>query len=259
MVRGGTPFSSVIGALSATESVVVPWVQNALLSGRWPESYQVTVDSGPYYGAGDGYFHPSTHAMMGARELYYRFHPDHRDQLVHENRTAGSEIAMSVGSAIHAVFQTQLIVSGLVSGPDACEVEYVIEDHNVRGRADFLVDHPDGTPYVGELKTISSRGFNLQETIKPSWDAQLSMALHGLGRERGVLVMLEVGYPYRMREFVIGKNEKLLQSVFDKFDHVRECIAAGTPPAHCCALDSVEMKSCPARFECWLSDGRRAP
>jgi len=65
----------------ADRELLLPYFRNALLSKQWPDSYQVSIDSSPYYGAGDGYFHPSTHGLLGARELYYRFHPDHRDHL----------------------------------------------------------------------------------------------------------------------------------------------------------------------------------
>ena len=51
---------------------------------------------------------------------------------------------------------------------------------------------------------------------------------------------------------IIRVGDRLLSQIFAKFDHVLECIANNTPPEHCCPLDSVQMKACPARFECWL-------
>lgn len=245
------PYGSILTSL-ADKDLLLPYFRNALLSKQWPDSYTVTIDSGPYYGHGDGMFHPSTHAMMGARELYYRFHPKHRDKIVHEQRSPESEITLSVGSAIHGIVQAQFQMAGLIRNPDNCEVEYTIPEHNARGRVDFLVHHPDGCTYPVELKTINSRGYSMLTQIKESWDAQLSMGLHGLGYSTGILLVLEVGYPYRMREFLVDRNDHLLSQIFAKFDHVMECIANDAPPEHCCSLDSVAMKACPARFECWL-------
>lgn len=247
-----TPYASVLSSLLDQE-VLLPYFRNALLSQSWPDSYTVTIDSGPYYGHGDGYFHPSSHALMGARELYYRFHPDHRDRLIHEPRSVQSEMTLAMGSALHGIVQTQFQMAGLIADASDCEVEYVIDDHHVRGRADFVVHHPDGQTRVVELKTMNSRSFSLLTEIKPVWDAQLSMALHGLGHSEGVLLVLESGYPYQMREFRVPRNDALLAEVFAKFAHVRDCIAANTPPEHCCPLNSVQMKACPAKFECWLS------
>ena len=245
------PYGSVLTSLADRE-LLLPYFRNAMLSKQWPDNYQVVIDSSPYYGAGDGMFHPSSHALMGARELYYRFHPDHRDKIVHEVRNVQSEMTLAMGSALHGIVQAQFQMAGLIKDEKDVEVEYVIEEHNARGRVDFLVHHPDGNVYPVELKTQNSRGFDLQTQIKDSWDAQLSMGLHGTGYATGVLLVLESGYPYRMKEFLVDRNDALLSRIFAKFDHVRECIAANTPPEHCCSLGSVQMKSCPARFECWL-------
>lgn len=247
-------YGSVLTSLAERE-LLLPYFRNAMLSKQWPESYDVTIDSSPYYGHGDGMFHPSSHALMGARELYYRFHPDHRDRIVNEQRNVQSEMTLAMGSALHGIVQAQFRMAGLVKDAADVEVEYTIEEHNARGRVDFLVHHPDGNVYPVELKTQNSRGFELQTQIKDSWDAQLSMGLHGTGYATGVLLVLESGYPYRMKEFLVNRNDPLLSRIFAKFDHVRECIAANTPPEHCCSLNSVQMKACPARFECWLKGG----
>lgn len=245
------PYGSILTSL-ADKDLLLPYFRNAMLSKEWPDSYDVTIDSSPYYGHGDGRFHPSSHALMGARELYYRFHPDHRDRIIHEQRSPESETTLAMGSALHGIFQAQFQMAGLIADPKDCEVEYTIEEHNARGRVDFIVHHPDGCTYPVELKTINSRSFSMLTQIRESWDAQLSMGLHGLGYATGILLMVEAGYPYRMKEFLVDRNDRLLSQIFAKFDHVRECIANNTPPEHCCPLDSVTMKACPARFECWL-------
>lgn len=247
------PYASVLQGMTGKE-LLIPYFRNALISGSWPDSYDIKVDSGPYYGHGDGRFHPSSHPLMGARELYYRFHPDHADKILRESRDPSSELSMSCGSAVHAVVQTQFQMAGLIKGPEWCEVEYTIEEHNVRGRADFIVHHPDNNIYPVEFKSQNSRSFNFQDKIQDKWDAQLSLALHGLGYPTGVLLLMEMGYPFRMKEFVVNRNDELLSKIFEKFDYVMECIAADTPPPHCCPLDSVQMKACPARFECWLAN-----
>lgn len=248
----GSPYSAILQALG-NQDLLLPYFRNAMLAQTWPDNYTVTIDSGPYYGHGDGYFHPSTHGLMDARELYYRFHPDHRDKLIHEQRSVQSEMTMSMGSALHGIIQTQFQMAGLITDEKHVEVEYVIDEHHVRGRVDFLVHHPNGNVYPVELKTQNSRGFDMQRQIKESWDAQLSMGLHGTGYATGILLVLESGYPYRMKEFLVNRNDVLLSEIFAKFAYVRECIATNTPPEHCCPLDSLVMKACPARFECWLS------
>lgn len=579
-----SPYNSVLNSLG-DKDLLIPYFRNALLSQEWPDSYQVTIDSSPYYGHGDGYFHPSTHGLMGARELYYRFHPDHRDNILYEQRDHQSEMTLAMGSALHGVVQTQFQMAGLIADESDIEVEYVIHEHHVRGRVDFIVSHPNGQRIPVELKSLAcstpilttsgwstmgalqdgdevygpdgqptkvlhahpvnlnrpcyevtfrdgqkvvtdaehlwqvndrnnggrdrvmttqeianapwggryrfrvpvteplqtpeadlsvdpwllgmwlgdgdasmvsicagdhdlpylisrmeklglshrvnqygdrassvyvhglraafsdlgllgdkhipdqyltasiaqrrqllaglmdsdgtvsgrqvtismkneplmrqvlqlvrslgyragfgshmsrlngrdcglvyvvrfhtgwgespfdmprkrdgwnraaktsaqnlrlnaivsvepvetvpvrcitvahesslyvagegfvpthntqnSRGFDMQTKIKEDWDSQLSMGLYGTGYADGILLVLESGWPYRMKEFRVSRNDTLLSEIFSKFDYVRECIANNDPPEYCCPLDSTTMKSCPARWECWLKD-----
>lgn len=246
-----SPYTSVLSSL-ADKDILLPYFRNAMLSKQWPDNYTVTIDSSPYYGKGDGMFHPSTHALMPARELYYRFHPDHQENLLLEQRNVQSEMTLAMGSALHGIVQTQFQMAGLIKSEEDVEVEYTIEEHHARGRVDFIVEHPAEGRVPVELKTQNSRGFDLQKEIKPTWDAQLSMGLHGTGYAYGILLVLESGYPYRMKEYRVNRNDKLLSEIFAKFDYVRECIALNTPPEYCCPLDSITMKACPARYECWM-------
>jgi hypothetical protein len=250
-------YRSIFSSL-ADKDLLLPYLKAAIRSASWPESYTITVDSSPYYGTGDGYFHPSTHAVStafnnaDARYLYYRFHPEHRDHLVFDERDTQAEMTMAMGSALHAVIQTQFQMAGILR-PENVEVDYLIKEHHVRGRIDMIVDHPAEGPLVTEFKTINSRSFDSQHTIKPEWDAQLSLALHATGYPYGVLLALESGYPYRFREYRVPRNDELLSSIFARFDHVRESIALNRPPDPCCALGSPQMTKCPARTQCWLS------
>lgn len=237
----------------ARKEWVTPYLENAVLADSWPDSYTVTIDSSPYYGAGDGYFHPSSHPLMGARQLFYLFHPDYQDRIVHEKRSLTSQMALAMGSALHGVVQTQFQMAGLV-GPDDVEVEFVNKEHWVRGRADFIFDHPNGERLPIEFKTMNSRQFGYQEQPKPAWEAQLNLAMDTLGYPFGIVLVMESGFPYRFKEFPIRRNDELLSQIYGKFDSVREAIELGIPPAHCCALGSQEMKSCVARFNCWMAE-----
>lgn len=237
----------------ANNELILPAFENQMLADTWPDSYNIHIDSSPYYGKGDGMFHPSSHPLLGARQLYYMFHPDYRDHIVAERRNLQSYLTLSMGSALHGIIQTQMQMTGLVK-PENIEVEYTIPEHRVRGRIDFIVDHPNGSTLPVEMKTINSYGFKSQKTIKPAWDAQLSLALDYLNLDTGILLMVEAGWPYQMREFQVPRNVALLEEIYAKFAFVRECIERNSPPPHCCTFGSDEMKKCPARYQCWLSD-----
>jgi hypothetical protein len=245
-------YGSIFKRLQSKE-LILPYFEHAMLADRWPESYSVLIDSSPYYGHNDGYFHPSSHAMMGARELYYRFHPDTRDLVLIEKRMLQSHMTLAIGSALHGVLQTQMQMAGLVK-PKNIEWEYVNSEHNVRGRIDWIVDHPTGQEIPVEMKTMNHYKFDKQTEIKPSWDAQLSIGLDNFGADFGILLLVETGYPFHMREFRVPRNDQLLSEIYRKFDYVRECIELNTPPKHCCPYDSLTMKACQARVVCYLAE-----
>lgn len=253
-----TAYKSIFQRLARRE-MLLPYFEHAMLSDNWPSSYTITVDSSPYYGAGDGFFHPSSHAVSsryvqaGARYLWYLFNPRYKGRLVFERRSVQAEMTLAMGSAIHSVVQTQFMQAGLLR-PENVEYEYVNVEHHVRGRIDFIVDHPSGRRLPVELKTQNANAFNRQDAPKPEWEAQLSLGLDNCGEDLGVLMVVEAGWPYRMKEFPVSRNDSLLTQIYTKFDQVREALDLGVPPRPCCSLGSDEMKACPARFVCWLSN-----
>lgn len=234
------------------KQLILPFLENQILSDKWPTSYTITIDSGPYYGKGDGYFHPSAHSLLDARELYYRLHPDHAHKMVPEPNTLQRQMTLAMGSSMHGVLQEQMRMIGMVT-EENIELEYVIDEHHVRGRIDWVFDHPSEGPVVVEMKTRTGYKFD-KTTIEdmPSWDAQMSLAEYSQGHKRGVLLMAETAWPYRIKELTHTRNDALLSEIFYKFDYVREAIAANEPPKHCCPMNSPQMTSCPARYECWL-------
>lgn len=247
----GTGLESILKTLG-NRDLILPYFESAMLNDRWPDHYDIHVDSRPYYGLGDGYFHPSTHPLMGERELYYRFHPVTRDLMVPERRSVTDQMTLCMGSAGHAVLQTQMEMAGLVRQEDI-EREYINDEHHVRGRIDWIVNHPNGMRLVTEFKTRMSFRYSRQDEPEPAWLAQLNLGLDAMDEDLGVLLMMESAWPWRFREFHVKRDCQLLDSIYAKFDRVREAIANNEPPRHCCGPDSPEMQKCAARFSCWLA------
>lgn len=236
-----------------SRDLILPYFEANLLADNWPDSYTIRIDSSPYYGAGDGYFHPSSHATKGERLLYYMMHPKYRDKLIQERPSLQREMAFAMGSALHGVLQTHMEMVELVRGPEDIEVEYINTEHHLRGRIDWITHHPNGSVLPVEMKTRTAFKYGSQTEPEPEWVAQLNLGLDSQDIDLGVILMVESGYPYRMREFQVRRDRELLDSIYAKFDRVREAVANNKPPRYCCAPDSQEMKKCPARNVCWLS------
>lgn len=59
-------YDNILKRLESKE-LILPILENQMRANEWPESYQITVDSSPYYGKSDGYFHPSSHPLLHPR------------------------------------------------------------------------------------------------------------------------------------------------------------------------------------------------
>ena len=237
----------------ANQEIVLPMLENAM---RAAVRDGADLHGGVWEGRGDGYFHPSTHPLMGERQLYYLFHPDTQKFAVDEPFSLEREMAAGVGTSLHEILQRHLVRTGLVK-PENVEKMFTIEEHHVRGRIDAIVDHLTRGPIVVEIKSRTHFKFAKTELL-PKWEAQLSIQLDSQGLETGIILMVESGYPFRMREIPVARNDALLSEIYSKFDRVREAIALNRAPIYCCAPNSPTVTTCPVRFACWLHpDGPR--
>ena len=246
-----TAFDNILKRM-ANQEILLPIFENQMRMGDWPERYTIEIDSSPYYGTGDGYFHPSTHSLMDERQLYYLFHPRTRKFVVDEPFSLQREMTVAVGTSLHAVIQTMMVMTGLLEEKNIEKI-FVIEDHHVRGKIDMIVDHPTFGPIVVEIKSRTHYKFHKTIEPLPEWEAQLSIQLDAVGLEKGLILMAETGYPFRLKEIPVARNDALLSTIYAKFDRVREAIALDRPPEYCCAPNSATASNCPVRFACWMN------
>ena len=235
----------------ASREILVPHIEQSMLAESWPQSYTVEVDTSPYYGqmtpegerleigSGDGRFHPSSHSLACQRDLYIAFHPQLQHLRPSMRKDLSFYMTVNFGTAIHSLLQTQLEMSGLLV-PGTVEWEYDCKKHNVRGRIDGVIETPTAGPTVLDIKTINSRGFSYLQSHAPkeSWDAQVNLGMDHYGVDRGLILAVEAGYPWGLKEVTIKKNPELLDSIYGKWEKVTEAIKRDTP------LDCLCQKGC---------------
>lgn len=234
-----------------SRDVLIPHLEQSMLAESWPENYTVTIDTSPYYGqrtpegelleigSGDGRFHPSSHSLACQRDLFIAFHPKLQHLRPAFRKDLAFYMTVNFGSAIHSMMQTQLGMSGLLV-PDSVEWEYDCKKHNVRGRIDAVVETPTTPPTILDLKTINSRGFSLLQSHEPklSWEAQVNLGMDHYGVKKGLILAVEAGYPWGLKEVTIKHNPELLDSIYGKWEKVTEAIKQDTP------LDCLCMNAC---------------
>ena len=242
---------SLLKRLGSRE-VLVPHIEQSMLAESWPQSYSVEVDTSPYYGqmtpegerleigSGDGRYHPSSHSLACPRDLYIAFHPKLQHLRPSMRKDLAFYMTVNFGQAIHSLLQAQLEMCGLLV-PNSVEWEYDCPEHNVRGRIDAVIETPTAGPTVLDIKTINSRGFSYLQAHEPklSWDAQVNLGMDHYGVDQGLILAVEAGYPWGLKEVTVKKNPALLDSIYTKWERVTEAIQRDTP------LD------CPCREACW--------
>jgi hypothetical protein len=241
----------------ADEEVVIPHLERALFSGKWPESYTIKVDTAEHKPPPLGeirYFYPSTHCLMDPRQLYYEMHPAYWPKLPKPKFPMSSIMSMTMGTAAHAIVQTQLQMAGKIKSEEDIEVKFVNEARRCRGRLDWIFTQGNDNRLPVELKTQNSRAFGQTQEIAPSWECQLQVTMDGLGYEEGVLLLIEMGHPWQMREFRVRRDEELLKTIYDKWELVLGHVRANSPPGHCCERGSSVMDKCRAKSVCWLAE-----
>lgn len=236
----------------ANQEVLTPYLEKALEDDNWPDHYNIRVDTRPHDSKFDDYFHPSTHCLMSPRKLQMLLDPRYRndERMVWEKWSATSVMTVSYGSAIHAIIQTQMKMAGLITDDDI-EVPLVNEEIHAKGHMDVRVEHFNGKRYCVDIKTRNSRAFDADRGPLASWVAQLNCYMDWEDCDDGIVLVIESGYPFRMKEWHIKRDYSVIDPIYARWNFVRESIKAGREIEELCCTPKSLDKYCPARFLCW--------
>ena len=64
-----------------------------------------------------------------------------------------------------------------------------------------------------------------------------------LGLSTSIILLIELGWPYQMREYRIDQDPQLLDAIYSKWSYVSDRIKADNPPSH----SGCENKYCVVR------------
>lgn len=258
--------------------VLKPILNQYLYHAKFPDIFHVTFRKAGLARKPDGYFHPSTHPLWRARQLYwYLTRPDgmEEEQLDYESR-----MAVTMGTAVHAFVEMCLRDAGVMAPLEgtcpACHRphgikkgqcdEYGAADEELGSRG-----HMDGkitidmvgrfwVPGTGtfEFKTMNSRkaskiGDLDLETFKrlcPDYYAQVQEYMRITGLQQTIVIIISLGYPWQITEIQIPYDPMHALTIAQKYQAVREAVADGVPPTDCCGVGTKLAAACPSRGLC---------
>lgn len=228
---------------------LTPYFEQALLTANWPEEYAIRIYNKERQK--DGYFHPSGDCAPDPLYLYYKFHPQYH--LEQERFTPQTIMTFQVGHAYHALVQSLFIHLGFTT-EEECEVSFRNEQRRASGTVDvrklWLPNRESPVPIE-----IKSSGFVPKQPY-PNHVQQLQVYMDlGCGDEPvedGIIFYVEKQSPHRTAEFVIHRDEEVLNGVYGKWARVLEAIEFDDPSSlrMCCMPNTREHRECNARFVC---------
>lgn len=224
--------------------ILTPHIERELLlrgEDVWPEEYAIKVYNKER--RWDGYFHPSSHAALSGRELFYLFHPDPEVRVKQPPPSVELIMTFQVGSAYHSLLQSMLIHLGFTTEED-CEVSFVNKERHCSGTIDVKqVTLPDGSKHLLEIK---SAGY-LPKSPPDYYVKQVQVymdAAFETPQQTGILLFLEKSAPHRFKEFLIERDERILDEVYSKWNTVLEALEFNDP----------SMLECCRKAKCLVAD-----
>jgi hypothetical protein len=236
----------------AKGNVLVPILHAYLFDAVYPE-FDVHFSGGSSHRAPDAWFHPSTHPMMPARQLYYYMTSDKR--LIAEPLEYMGALSTTMGTAVHGF------------------VQMCLKDHGVLLEDEVYVEHPatksrgsmDGILKISgwgtggfEFKTSNMQklnGFNDNDVVAfktkwPRYYGQVQEYMRISGLRQFVVLFMGMGYPWTLKECQIDFDPAFAFEIEKKYTTVLRHLERGVPPEPCCAPKSKEAAACFARALC---------
>lgn len=247
------------------EELLVPLLRSALYDPTFKD-FDITVEGFTNRPA-DGWFWPSTHPLWNER-LLYQYVTDPGSLLTEPMDPTGT-LAVTAGSFFHTFVQTVLVREGtLVQQPKVCgcgrehpeRAEVYLRDDEAGTRG-----HSDGVVYEGsgfEFKSMtplkldrmprgeptSPQVLEWFATKCPDYYAQAQEYLRMGQRDRMIVVILSLTYPFNMREIHVRYDRHFAYQTREKYLRVRRMVEESLTPRCECGPTN---KTCAARGVCW--------
>lgn len=239
---------------------------NELLSGITVEFNDHPLDKV----AGDNWFHPSTHPLWPDAALYhYLAHPE---RLTARTWDYSGRMSVTVGKIVHRLYQACMEKMDLLPADlqvcEACPPEAGCQEPGVMDTESGERGHMDGVlalprrvrgSTILEMKTAGQFGGSKMlwmedldlDAFRQAWPdyyAQAQSYLRMSGRRLLILIMIQLGHPWELREIQIPYDRQFCNEVREKYLRVRQAVADQRTPR--CACVPSERKKCPSRGLC---------
>lgn len=189
---------------------------------------------------GDDAWHPSGDCTLTPRELF--------------DKACGKEERDPIGAGLRKTFQVghfwhgylQHVVVELLGYADWDAIERggqrVWAEENgkpkpynwCQGSADIApVKIPGQGEFLVDFKTMGS--FDFKKTSLPDWsaakyEAQMNIYMDFFDLDQAIIVAINKDSPHELKEFIFDRNQPLIDTIYNKWHYVSECLDTGKIP-----------------------------
>lgn len=189
---------------------------------------------------GDNAWHPSGDCTLTPRELF--------------DKATGVEEKQPIGAGLRKTFQVghfwhgylQHVVVELLEYADWNAIErsgqkiWAEENgkpkpyHWCQGSADIApIKIPGQGEFLVDFKTMGSFDFKRQEL--PDWSAakyecQMNIYMDFFNLDQAIIVAINKDSPHELKEFIFDRNQSLIDTIYNKWQYVGDCLENGTIP-----------------------------
>ena len=195
----------------------------------------------------------SHQAWLGGQEVgevwRVQFHAGYGDPFFMPRKSAKIHVE---GRRVRSAYVTVRSIEEVESRPTRCLTVAHESSMYLVGEG-FLPTHNTMNPMkLGRVPKGSPTDDDVLGWFKKScrdYYAQAQEYLRMSGRERMIVVILSLTYPFEMREIHVPFDRVFAYGVRDKFYRVLQAVADQTPPR--CECVGKDRDGCPARGVCW--------
>lgn len=211
----------------------------------------------------DGWFHPSSHPLVPARQLYYYL--NNPESFMKEPLGIKGILSVTMGKLLHKFVQECLDDLGIMISPTRANPEEpstMDESTKSRGHYDGEVEvvvptHPHLSRQLFEFKTRTAAAKLLDDLDligfkkkHPGYYAQVQEYMRMSGLQMAIVLMMQTGFPWELREFHIPYDPEFAESVADKYRYVIGAVKDQDIPEPCCSPRSDASRQCSFRGIC---------
>ncbi|MEK6903188.1 MAG: hypothetical protein AABW64_00900 [Nanoarchaeota archaeon] len=181
------------------------------------------------------------------RQIYYAFKNKPRAEFEPQTKRI-----LEQGTYTHMRLMSALFGMGVVKA-----VEIAIPPNELfSGRADAILAL-DNEPYILEIKSMKDYAFYKLTTPSFAMIKQVQMYMHYFHLEKS-LIIVENKDTQELKEFIIKKDEAMINQLIHQFDYLQNQIGSSVVPQKPEDLEPWKCKLCPYQF-CMYFTGKKLP